>query len=208
VLQVPLPEVPVGPVEVLRIEQLGLSRGGKALLVDFSLTLRRGEKLALLGENGSGKSSLIKAIAGRFEPQAGSISLGAGLSVFHAGQHNEELQEFTTLADALHDAQATLRRQDLYSLLARLGLPPDPGFRVADLSGGQRTRLALARRAVTRASLLLLDEPTNHLDLRAIEALEELLCGYPGTVLLASHDRRLVEAVTNREPVKLRRPGS
>jgi len=81
---------------------------------------------------------------------------------------------------------------------AALGLPTDPATPVAALSGGQRTRLSLARLKVTRAQLLLLDEPTNHLDLRTIEALEEVLLAFPGTLLLASHDRRLVERVAGR----------
>jgi ATP-binding cassette subfamily F protein 3 len=198
VLQVPLPEVPTGPTEVLRIEDLTLQRGGRTLLQDFSLVLRRGEKLALLGPNGSGKSSLLQAILGQLQPQQGSITPGSGLSVFHSSQHGAELQAYVTLGNAILDAQPELRRQDLFSLLAQLGLPADPGFLVADLSGGQLTRLALARLAVTRASLLLLDEPTNHLDLRMVEALESTLVSYPGTILFASHDRRLVQAVATR----------
>src|SRR5690606_34305727 len=109
-----------------------------------------------------------------------------------------ELAHHVTLADAILDAQPQLRRQDLYHLLGRLGLPGDPGFNVSDLSGGQRTRLALARLAVTRAQLLILDEPTNNLDLEALEALETVLAAYSGTMIFASHDRRLVERLATR----------
>src|SRR5699024_2704181 len=87
----PLPDVPTGPGEVLRAEGLTLERGGRTLVRDLTLTLRRGEKLALLGPNGSGKSSLIDAVLGRLVQQAGTVVRGAGLTIFHASQHGEEL---------------------------------------------------------------------------------------------------------------------
>ncbi|WP_157448868.1 ribosomal protection-like ABC-F family protein [Deinococcus peraridilitoris] len=194
-VEVPLPGVPPGPSDVLRVERLGLTRGERVLFTDLSFTLRRGEKLALRGPNGSGKSSLIAALLGQLTPTTGSVVTGHGLSVYWAGQHGEELHGYRTQDEALRAAQPALRTQDLHHLLARLGLPPQPDFVLSGLSGGQHTRLSLARLAVTRASLLILDEPTNHLDLEAIGALEELLREYPGTVLFASHDRRLVEKV-------------
>ncbi len=191
-VEVPLGEVPSGPNEVLTVENLTLERGGRTLFDKLSLTLRRGEKLALTGPNGGGKSSLIAAILGRL-PYTGSVTFGHGLTHYWAGQHGEELAGFATLEDALRDANGALRTQELYNLLAQLGLPPRPDFPLSSLSGGQRTRLTLARLAVTRAPLLILDEPTNHLDIQAIEALETLLADFPGTLLFASHDRRLIE---------------
>ncbi len=195
---IPLPEFPTGPGEVLRFDGVTLARGGRVLAEDLTFLLRRGEKLALLGPNGSGKSSLIAAALGQLAPAAGTITLGAGLTICHVSQHGEVLQAFGTLEDAVRDAQPQIRKQDLHYLLGRMGLPKDPSFPVERLSGGQRTRLSLARLTVTRAPLLVLDEPTNHLDIRMVEALERLLVAYPGTVLLASHDRRLVEAVASR----------
>ncbi|MFA5551772.1 MAG: ABC-F family ATP-binding cassette domain-containing protein [Trueperaceae bacterium] len=195
---IPLPDVPSGPGDVLRFEDVTLERGGRVLVSGLNLLLRRGEKLALLGPNGSGKSSLIAAALGDLEVTTGRVVQGAGLTYFHVSQHGEELAAFATLEDAVRDAQPVIRKQDLHYLLARMGLPPEPTFRVADLSGGQRTRLSLARLTVTRAPLLVLDEPTNHLDIRMVEALEKLLVEYPGTILLASHDRRLVKAVATR----------
>lgn len=195
---IPLPDVPTGPNEVVRFDSVTIARGGRTLIEDLSLLLRRGEKLVLLGPNGSGKSSLIATVLGDLEPAHGAVALGAGLTVFSAGQNGEELERFTTLEEALRDAQSGMRKQDLYYLLARMGLPNDPTFRIGDLSGGQRTRLALARLSVTRAPLLVLDEPTNHLDITMVEALEQLLVRYSGTILMASHDRRLVEAVATR----------
>jgi ATP-binding cassette subfamily F protein 3 len=195
---IPLPPVPAGPGDVLRFEGVSLERGGQRLVTDLDLLVRRGEKLALLGANGSGKSSLIAAALGALAPTAGRVARGAGLTQFYLSQHGDELLQFATLEEALRAAQPAVRRQDMYHLLGRLGLPNDPSFRVAALSGGQRTRLSLARLSITRASLLVLDEPTNHLDIRMVEALEKLLSAYTGAVLLASHDRRLVQAVADR----------
>jgi ATP-binding cassette subfamily F protein 3 len=172
-----------------------LQRGEKVLLENLNLSVRRGERVALVGANGSGKSTLLETVLGRLGTHAGEVVYGHGLEVYWSGQHGEELDAFETLQDALLAAQKELRLQDIYILLANLGLPKDP---LHLLSGGEGTRLSLARLSVTRAHLLVLDEPTNHLDIHAIEALEDLLVNYPGTVLFASHDRRLVARVATR----------
>jgi ATPase subunit of ABC transporter with duplicated ATPase domains len=192
-VRVPLPEVPRGPDVVMALEGVAPLIGGRPLWAPVDGVVRRGERVALIGPNGCGKTSLLRAILGRL-PHTGTISLGQSLSVFTADQHGEELDRHATVEAAVRDAQPALRRQDLYHLLGRLGVPR-PERAVASLSGGERTRLALARLAVTRASLLVLDEPTNDLDLMALEALEALLIGYGGTILFTSHDRRLVERV-------------
>lgn len=194
--EIPLPETPLGPTDVVRFAGFGMERGGKPLVGELDLVLRRGEKLALVGPNGSGKSSLLATVTGELAPTTGTVSVG--VTPFVLSQHGTELDAFLTVEEALRDAQGALRRQDLHYLLARMGLPTDPSAPVATLSGGQRTRLALARLSVTRSPLLVLDEPTNHLDVRMVEALERLLVAYPGAVLLASHDRRLVGAVAER----------
>ncbi|MFC4452716.1 ABC-F family ATP-binding cassette domain-containing protein [Deinococcus sonorensis] len=196
-LRLDLPDALPGPAEVLRIRNLMVERGGRAVINGLSLDVRRGERLALVGPNGSGKSTLLAAVRGAL-PYGGELQLGQGLQLAWAGQHGEELAGLHTLADALLDANVQLTPHQLYEIAAQVGLPPDPTFPLSGLSGGQRTRLTLARLGVTRAQLLLLDEPTNHLDVRAIEALEQLLLDFPGTVLLASHDRRLVERVATR----------
>ncbi|AWN22630.1 ABC transporter ATP-binding protein [Deinococcus irradiatisoli] len=197
ILTLELPAAPTGPAEVLTVRDLAVCRNGAAVLGGVNLDLRRGDKVALTGPNGAGKSSLLLALLGRL-PHRGTVRLGAGLSVYFAGQTSQELADLPTLKDALLDANPQLTLHQLYEIAAQVGLPPDPAFRVADLSGGQRTRLTLARLGVTRAGLLILDEPTNHLDVRAIEALEGLLQAFPGTVLLATHDRRLRERVATR----------
>jgi ATPase subunit of ABC transporter with duplicated ATPase domains len=194
-----LDDMPRGPSEVATLDSITVARGERVILQDVTLHLRRGEHVALVGPNGGGKSTLLRAILGQLPLTRGTVRLGIGLSVYWAGQHGEELDAYATLEEALLAANDTLETREVYALLASLGLPKDPKRTVSSLSGGQRTRLSLARLSVTRAQLLVLDEPTNNLDLDAINALERLLLAYTGTVLFASHDRRLVERVATRQ---------
>ncbi len=193
--RVPLEPAAHGPNEVLTLEEVTLTRGERVILEDVNLHLRRGQRVALVGANGGGKSTLLLGILGQLEPRTGNIRHGVDLQVYWAGQNTEELDEYATLEDALLAANSTLETRELYALLASLGLPKDPKRPTSSLSGGQRTRLSLARLSVTRAHLLVLDEPTNNLDTDAINALERLLGDYAGTVLFASHDRRLIDTL-------------
>jgi ATPase subunit of ABC transporter with duplicated ATPase domains len=187
-----------GPNEVLTLENLKLERGEKLILENLNLHVRCGERLALVGANGGGKSTLLKAILGQLPISSGKIVQGVGLSIYWAGQNTEELDEHETLKDALLAANPDLETRELFALLASLGLPKDPTRAIATLSGGQRTRLSLARLSVTKAHLLILDEPTNNLDIDAIQALEKLLLEFSGTILFASHDRKLLENVASK----------
>jgi ATPase subunit of ABC transporter with duplicated ATPase domains len=176
-----------GPNEVLTLENLKLERGKKLILEGLSLHVRRGERLTLIGANG-----------GQLPIASGKVTTGVGLSVYWAGQNTEELDEHQTLKDALLEANPDLETRELFALLASLGLPKDPTRAVKTLSGGQRTRLSLARLSVTKAHLLILDEPTNNLDIDAIRALEKLLLEFGGTIIFASHDRRLLENIASK----------
>jgi ATPase subunit of ABC transporter with duplicated ATPase domains len=187
-----------GPNEVLTLENLKLERGNKLILEGLNLHVRRGERLALVGANGGGKSTLLKAILGQLPISSGKIVTGIGLNIYWAGQNTEELDEFQTLKDALLAANPDLETRELFALLASLGLPKDPTRAIGTLSGGQRTRLSLARLSVTKAQLLILDEPTNNLDIDAIQALEKLLLEFTGTIIFASHDRKLLENVATK----------
>jgi ATPase subunit of ABC transporter with duplicated ATPase domains len=196
-LHLELPPTPPGPGEVLSLRNLGVKRGERQVISGLNLELRRGERLALQGPNGSGKSTLLAAIRGALA-HTGERRLGAGLLLAWTGQNHEELVGLDRVQDALLDANPLLTPHQLHELAASVGLEGGPSQRVDTLSGGQLTRLSFARLSVVRAQLLLLDEPTNHLDVRAIEALEALLLRFPGTLILASHDRRLMGAVATR----------
>jgi ATPase subunit of ABC transporter with duplicated ATPase domains len=196
-LRLDLPAAPPGPAEVLTVRDLTVTRGEREVLSGIWLDVRRGERIALSGPNGGGKSTLLAALLGSL-PHTGEVRWGQGLHLYAAGQHGEELARLGTVGEALLAANPALTLHQLHEVAAQVDLPGGPAFPVADLSGGQRTRLSLARLGVTRAQVLVLDEPTNHLDLRAIEALEALLLAFPGTVLLASHDRALVRKVAGR----------
>ncbi|GHF55285.1 ATPase subunit of ABC transporter with duplicated ATPase domains [Deinococcus metalli] len=195
-LRLELPPVPPGPAEVLTVQGLRVCRDGHPVLDGVTLHARRGEKIALTGPNGGGKSTLLGALLGQF-PHAGTVHWGANLMTYVAGQHGEELSGLDTVGDALLDANPLLTPHQLHEVAAQLWLP-GPASTLSSLSGGQRTRLSLARLSVTRAQVLVLDEPTNHLDIRMIEALEDVLLAFPGAVLFASHDRTLIRRVATR----------
>ncbi|SMB78273.1 ABC-F family ATP-binding cassette domain-containing protein [Deinococcus hopiensis] len=186
-----------GPHDVLGLSNVALAVGDRPLLQGLTAHVRRGEKVAVVGPNGSGKSTLLRALLGQLEPSGGELRR-AELAVQWSGQHGEELAAFSTQREALLAADDCLTPQRMYEVLAPLGLPRNLEHRVQDLSGGQRTRLSLARLSLTAAQLLILDEPTNHLDHAAIESLQAVLQSYSGTLIFASHDRQLVADVATR----------
>jgi ATP-binding cassette subfamily F protein 3 len=172
----------------------GLSAGydGRAVLRVGETEVERGSRIALLGANGTGKSTLLKTIAGELAPVDGSFRLGTAVKVAHYWQEAEGLDPRHTVLEEVLDARQ-MDLQPARDLLGRFLLSGDDIYKaVADLSGGERSRLALLRLLLAEANLLLLDEPTNHLDIPAREALGEALSTYKGTLILASHDRRLI----------------
>ncbi len=192
-----------GPGEVLTAEGLVVRRGGRLIVggADGSgtdLYVRRGDRVALVGPNGSGKSTLLGVLSGALEPDLGSVKLGVGLQVATSHQIAEPWGGAGTVGDVLYRVNEGLTDADVWRLTAAVGVPSGPNRSLADLSGGERRRLTLAGIATSNAHLLMLDEPTHHLDLRAVEALEALLETFAGTLLLATHDRRLVARVATR----------
>ena len=189
-----------GPQEVVTARELVVRRGGRTLAAGLDLHVRRGDRVALVGPNGAGKSTLLDVVTGRRPPDGGSLRLGTGLRVAHVDQLAEPWTEAgaSTVGDVLRGVRPDLRPGDVWRATADAGVPSSPERPVAELSGGERRRLTLACIAVADAHLLVLDEPTHHLDVRAVEALEALLAGFAGTLLLASHDRRLVDRVATR----------
>jgi ATP-binding cassette subfamily F protein 3 len=184
---------------VVEAEALDVSIGDRMLLHDASFALERGEHVALVGPNGSGKTTLLETILGRRAAAAGRVALGHGVEVAYFSQQELELD---TRGSVLMCVQTMtgLSRPDAQSLLGRFLFSgwAEHEKQVAVLSGGERRRLALAVTVASGANLLVLDEPTNHLDLESREALEAALDAFPGTMLLVSHDRALLDAVAER----------
>ena len=184
---------------VVEAESVELAAGDKHLLSDVSFAIERGEHVALVGPNGSGKTTLLETLLGRREAGAGRLRFGHGVEPAYFSQHEIELDETRSVLACTQNATG-LPRPQAQNLLGRFlfsgwEMHERP---VSALSGGERRRLALALVVASGANLLLLDEPTNHLDLESREALEAALDAFPGTVLLVSHDRALLDAIADR----------
>jgi ATP-binding cassette subfamily F protein 3 len=184
---------------VVEAEGLTVSAGEKELLRDASLVLERGEHVALIGPNGSGKTTLLETLLGERPADRGSIRIGHGVVPAYFSQHESELPDRGSVLDVAASA-TSLPRPQAQALLGRFLFSGWETHEksVAVLSGGERRRLALALLVASGANLLVLDEPTNHLDLESREALEAALEAFPGTVLLVSHDRAVLDAVPDR----------
>jgi ATP-binding cassette subfamily F protein 3 len=162
------------------------------------LDLRRGECAALLGPNGSGKTTLLKTVLGQVEPLEGYARLGASLKIGYFAQVHTDLDPERSVLDTILEAE-NLPLGEARSFLARFLFRGDDVFkRIGDLSGGERSRVALAKLVLQRANFLLLDEPTNHLDIASQEVLEAVMDGFPGTILLVTHDRYLVDRLATQ----------
>src|SRR5262245_54402602 len=184
---------------VLEAENIDLSAGDKHLLHGAELALERGEHVGLVGPNGSGKTTLVEALLGRRQLSGGRARFGHGVEPAYFSQHEQELPARGTVLECAQRATG-LKRPEAQHLLGRFLFS---GWEmherdVSVLSGGERRRLALALLVASGANLLVLDEPTNHLDLESREALEAALEAFPGTVLLVSHDRAVLDAVPDR----------
>jgi ATP-binding cassette, subfamily F, member 3 len=184
---------------VVETRGLEIAAGDKPLLHDVDFALERGEHVALVGPNGSGKTTLLETLLGLREPIAGSERLGHGVIPAYFSQHEVELDETGSVLDCTQKTTG-LKRPQAQNLLGRFLFSgwEEQDKPVVKLSGGERRRLALALVVASGANFLLLDEPTNHLDLESREALELALEAFPGTVLLVSHDRALLDAVAHR----------
>src|SRR5208282_5353961 len=175
-------------------------RGERVLFRDFDLLLRRGERIGVVGPNGSGKSTLLKLLAGRGAPEdRGSVKRGTNLQEGYFDQHLGDVDTRLTAVENVRRVRGDFTVEASRQYLARFRFWGDGPLRVVSgFSGGERSRLALAKLLLEPRNLLFLDEPTNHLDIPAAEILEEALVGFEGTVIVASHDRRFLENVTTR----------
>jgi ATP-binding cassette subfamily F protein 3 len=171
---------------------------GRTLLKSAELYLERGEHVALVGSNGSGKTTLIETLTGKLPLAAGKLSTGHNVQLGYLSQHAERISEGGTVVEAVQ-RETQLTPNKARSLLGRFLFAGDDAEKpVVGLSGGERQRLSLAILVHSGANVLILDEPTNHLDVESREALEDALQGFPGSVLLVSHDRALLDAVGTR----------
>jgi ATP-binding cassette subfamily F protein 3 len=188
-----------GGDQVLVAEGVRLCVGERVLLEGFSDRITRGECIGLIGANGTGKSTLLRAIAGLRDVDGGNIRTGESIELAYYRQDMSQVPFGKTLFDIIHDLRPLWQRGQVQSHLARFGFSGSAVQRQADsLSGGERARAALAMLMLAHANFLLLDEPTNHLDVESIEALEDALDDFEGTVLLVSHDRALLRGQVTR----------
>jgi ATP-binding cassette, subfamily F, member 3 len=184
---------------VVEAEALAVAAGDKPLVADATFALERGEHVGLVGPNGSGKTTLLETLLGRREPRSGRVRLGHGVEPAYFSQHEVELDPNATVLATAQRA-TNLPRPQAQALLGRFLFSGWEAHekQVSLLSGGERRRLTLALVVASGANFLLLDEPTNHLDLESREALEAALDAFPGTILLVSHDRALLDAIAER----------
>ncbi|HEV8230889.1 MAG TPA: ABC-F family ATP-binding cassette domain-containing protein [Thermoanaerobaculia bacterium] len=172
---------------------------GSAIVRGVSFELLRGERMALLGENGTGKTTLLKTLTGRLTPLAGTVTTGHDVSIGYYDQELSDLDPRRRVFDAVWDQHPEETEEEMRSYLARFAFRGDEVFApIAGLSGGEKGRLTLAVVMRQRHNLLLLDEPTNHLDLDSREALEESLEGFPGSIVFVSHDRAFIDRLATR----------
>lgn len=185
--------------DVLHIENISKSFDGKKLFSNISFDITRGEKVALIGPNGIGKTTLFRIILGALDADSGTHRLGTGVIVGYYDQEHATLNTEKTIFDEISDAYPDLKNTEIRNVLAAFVFTGDDVFKtVSELSGGEKGRVSLAKIMLSNANFLILDEPTNHLDLNSKEILEGALRSYKGTVLYISHDRYFINATAER----------
>ncbi len=185
--------------DVLSVEGLTKSFGSRLLFKNISFEIKRGERVALIGANGTGKTTILKIINGLADADSGELRLGTGTMCGYYDQEHQVLNPDKTLFDEISDAYPDMTNTRIRNVLAAFLFTGDDVFkRVGELSGGERGRMLLARLMLSNANFLLLDEPTNHLDMASKEILESALNSYTGTCLFVSHDRYFINSVATR----------
>src|SRR5215216_2046743 len=179
---------------VLAVSDLAVGYGATRLAGDISFLLRRGERLGIIGPNGSGKTTFLRTVIGDIDPIGGGMTWGANINLEYFDQELASLDLTSTVIEEIAVAAPRATPNELRGYLARFLFTGDDILKpVAALSGGEKSRLALAKMIYSRANVLLLDEPTNHLDIPSREALEQALAEYPGTIITISHDRYFLD---------------
>lgn len=185
--------------DVLKVEGLAKSFPGNPLFHDLTFQIQRGEKVAVIGDNGTGKTTILKILNELEKADRGTFTFGSRVHVGYYDQEHQLLHMDKTLFDEISDVYPEMSGTEIRNILASFLFTGDDVYkRVSDLSGGERGRLALARLMLSRSNFLILDEPTNHLDITSKEILEEALRNYSGTVLYVSHDRYFINQTATR----------
>lgn len=185
--------------DVLHIENLSKSFGEKHLFSNLNLELKRGEKIALIGENGRGKTTLFKIIMDKIKADSGIKVIGTNVNIGYYDQEQSNLCEEKSIFDEIHDDFPYLTNTQLRNALGSFLFKGDDVFKTINtLSGGEKCRINLLKLMLSKSNLLLLDEPTNHLDIMSREALEDAILNYDGTLIVISHDRYFLNKVINR----------
>ncbi len=185
--------------DVLDIRNLSMGFVGRPLFSNISFSVKRGERVLIIGPNGCGKSTLVKLLLGQLPPLSGVIETGYHVEVGYYDQENQHLTPSNTVLDELWNAYPTKTETEIRNALARFLFTGEDVFKqVSVLSGGERARLTLCKLMLSKMNLLILDEPTNHLDMDSREALESALSAFDGTIVTVSHDRYLIEKLATR----------
>ena len=185
--------------DVLSVEGLAKSYGDRTLFHNVSFEIKRGEHIALIGQNGTGKTNILKIINGLINADNGDVKLGTNVTIGYFDQQSRVLDENKTVFDEISDTYPKLTQTEIRNVLAAFLFTGDEVFQpIRSLSGGERGRVVLAKLMLSGANFLILDEPTNHLDMVSKEVLEEALNSYTGTVLYVSHDRYFINRTASR----------
>lgn len=185
--------------DVLLVEDLSKSFDGKTIFSNVNIDIKRGERVALIGNNGTGKTTILKIINQLLPKDSGKITLGAQVHIGYYDQEHQVLHAEKTIFDELQDAYPQMNNTKVRNVLAAFLFTGEDVFKkIADLSGGERGRVSLAKLMLSNANFLILDEPTNHLDITSKEILENALNNYAGTILYVSHDRYFINQTATR----------